>query len=140
MNTKLIIPGFSATIILLCISVAFIQPDPSLEASIQRGKELYNLHCQSCHMANGEGVGSVFPPLAKADYMLADRNRAIKETIFGVSGEMLINGKTYNGNMSPVYIDDQETADVLTYIFNSWGNKGKTFTTEEVAKVRDTAN
>ena len=127
---------FLSTAFVFFLTTALMQPDPSFEASMKRGKDLYTMHCQTCHMANGEGVGMVFPPVAKADYMLEDRARAIKETIFGVSGKMVINGKTYNGNMPPIYINDQETADVLTYIFNSWGNKDKAFTKEEVAKVR----
>ncbi len=127
---------FIAICFVFFLTTALLQPDPDFEASMERGKEVYVMHCQSCHMANGEGMGTALPPLAKADYMLEDRARAIKETIFGVSGEMVINGKTYNGYMPPININDQETADVLTYVFNSWGNKDKPFTTEEVAKVR----
>jgi len=137
MKTKYFFTRLSLLFILFYIFTSFVQPDPSFEASMKRGKDLYILHCQSCHMENGEGVVGITPPLAKADYMLADRSRAIKETIFGVSGKMVINGEAYYGYMPAIYIDDQETADVLTYIFNSWGNQDKPFTANEVAKVRN---
>ena len=35
-----------------------------LKASIERGKEVYNVHCITCHMEKGEGLEGVFPPVA----------------------------------------------------------------------------
>lgn len=74
-------------------------------------------------MANGEGAGNVFPPLAKADYLRDKQIESIKAIKFGMSGEIVVNGKTYNSLMSPLGLSDQEVADVMNYINNSWGNK-----------------
>ena len=73
-----------------------------LKASIERGKEVYNAQCITCHMEKGEGIEGVFPPVAKSDYLMADKNRSIKQILEGASGEMTVNGKTYNGEMPAI--------------------------------------
>ena len=87
-------------------------------------------------MANGKGVPAVYPPLAQADYLLADKERAIRQALYGMEGEMVVNGQTYNSVMPPQDLTDQEAADVLNYIYNSWGNSGEPVTPEEVAAQR----
>lgn len=107
-----------------------------LKASIARGKDIYETQCMSCHMENGEGVTDLFPPLAKSDYLMADKKRSIEQTLFGVSGEIKVNGVVYNGYMPPIELTDAEASDVLNYIRNSWGNKGEAVKPEEVKSVR----
>ncbi len=107
-----------------------------LDASIGRGKDVYTTYCMSCHMENGEGMEGVFPPVAKSDYLMADKKRSIHQTIYGVSGEIVVNGKTYNGDMPGYDLSDEEISDVLNYIRNSWGNKGEAVLPAEVAATR----
>ncbi len=110
-------------------------PDP-LSESIKRGKMVYEANCLSCHMANGKGIAGVYPPLAQADYLMEDKARSIQQTMEGVQGEMLVNGKKYNGIMPASGLDDEEIADVLNYIRNSWGNQGEIILPKEVADQR----
>jgi mono/diheme cytochrome c family protein len=107
-----------------------------LKASIERGKEVYSIHCITCHMEKGEGLEGVFPPLAKSDYMMADKNRSIKETLEGARGEMKVNGVVYNGEMPASGLCDEQVSDVLNYVRNSWGNKGAAVTPAEVKAQR----
>lgn len=116
-------------------TVTFPQSD-ALKKSMERGNNLYMANCSTCHMPNGEGITGTFPPLAKADYMMDDLDRSIREILYGVTGEMTVNGVTYNGVMSAYDFTDQETADVLNYIRNSWGNDGQYVTAEKVKSVR----
>jgi mono/diheme cytochrome c family protein len=89
----------------------------------QKGKEVYTLHCQSCHMENGQGQPDIYPPLAKTTYV-KDVKKNIKIILEGQSGEITVNGKKYNSIMpAQPYLTDQEIADVLTYVRSSWGNK-----------------
>lgn len=44
------------------------------------GEEGYKNKCFACHQANGEGIANTFPPLANSDYLMADRERAIKKS------------------------------------------------------------
>lgn len=89
---------------------------------IEKGKAVFAKTCVACHQATGAGIPNVFPPLAKSDYLNKDVNRAIKQVIKGSSGAITVNGKVYNTPMPAQAISDQEIADVLTYVYSSWGN------------------
>ena len=106
------------------------------KASIERGKEVYNTQCITCHMEKGEGIEGAFPPVAKSDYLMADKNRSIKQILEGASGEMKVNGIVYNGEMPAIDLTDEQVSDVLNYVRNSWGNKGAAVTPGEVKAVR----
>jgi len=106
------------------------------EVQMEKGKRVYLQTCFVCHQPTGLGLPGVFPPLANSDYLMADKERSIRGIIKGQSGEMIVNGKKYNGVMPPVALDDEQVANVLTYVRNSWGNTGEVVTIEEVRKVR----
>lgn len=100
------------------------KPAQSLNESIKRGKEAYALYCQSCHMEDGKGTPDINPPLAKADYLRKPSKTLINVILKGQSGEVVVNGKKYNALMpAQDYLDDQQIADILNYVRNSWGNK-----------------
>ena len=73
-----------------------LHEDPKLEASIERGSEIYSDFCVTCHMGNGEGISFTFPPLANSDYLLQNREESIKGVKYGRQGELIVNGITYN--------------------------------------------
>lgn len=118
-------------------SSAFTPQDDKLKASMESGKGVYAGVCLACHMQNGEGITGVFPPLAKSDYLMKDVDRNIKSLIEGLSGEITVNGSTYNQVMPASGLDDQDIADVLNYVMNSWGNKAdEMISKKQVAKIR----
>ena len=90
---------------------------------IKAGKEIFGRTCFACHQAEGQGIPTVFPPLAKSDYLNADPKRAIDGVLHGKTGEITVNGKKYNNIMTSQNLSDDEVASVLTYVYNSWGNK-----------------
>jgi nitrite reductase (NO-forming) len=109
----------------------------TLEARMARGKATYQGTCSTCHQAEGQGLAPVFPPLAKSDYLMADKPRSIRIALEGLSGEIVVNGAKYNNVMPPwAHLTDHELADVLTYVRNSFGNQGEPVTDAEVASVR----
>ena len=101
-----------------------------------RGQEIYTNNCVTCHMQSGEGIESVYPPLAKSDYLMGNKTRAIKQVLEGAIGAMTVNGVKYNGFMTGFNLNDQEVSDVLNYIRNTWGNKGEAITPQEVKSAR----
>ena len=109
----------------------------TLEARIQRGKAVFLGTCSTCHQLEGQGLASVFPPLAKSDFLMAERERSIHVVLAGLSGRIEVNGKTYE-NVMPAFANftDHEIADVLTFVRNSWGNQGDAIQEAEVARVR----
>jgi len=82
-------------------------------------------------MANGEGVEKTFPPLAKSDFLLNKREESIRGVKYGQQGYLLVNGVAYNNVMPPMGLEDEEIADVMNYILNSWGNKSDAIVTPE---------
>jgi nitrite reductase (NO-forming) len=116
---------------------ASVQPvqDDKLAASVKRGEALYTNYCSFCHQPTGVGIANAFPPLAKSDYLMADTKRAIDIVKNGKQGEITVNGQKYNGVMPPQALTDEQVADVLNYVRNTWGNKGKIVTLEEVKAV-----
>ncbi|WP_273277649.1 c-type cytochrome [Maribacter polysiphoniae] len=112
--------------------------NPDLPSSIQRGSELYADFCVTCHLPNGEGVPFAFPPLAKSDYLIKNRAASIKGIKYGNEGELIVNGITYNSAMAPMGLDDEEIADVMNFILNSWGNSSNDpVTIEEVRAITE---
>ncbi|EON75932.1 Copper-containing nitrite reductase [Lunatimonas lonarensis] len=103
---------------------------------MESGKKLYMQACFACHQANGEGIANAFPPLAEADYLNADVNRAIDVLLYGLSGEIMVNGNKYNSIMPAQQLKDEEVAAVLTYVYNSWGNNVTEVTPEMVRNRR----
>ena len=136
MRTKIFILAFLIAATLL----SFTFQDPDLEESIKRGKEIYTLNCQNCHMENGEGLEGVYPPVAKTDYV-QDVQKNIDIILNGQNGAITVSGKQYDGSMDPLnYLDDKQIADVLNYIRNSWDNKYPIVTESQVKEQRDKAN
>ncbi|MBX3163024.1 MAG: nitrite reductase, copper-containing [Bacteroidetes bacterium] len=103
---------------------------------MEMGKRIYNTSCFACHQASGEGIANAFPPLAKSDYLNENAERAIKTVLYGLSGEITVNGKKYNSQMPAQRLNDREIASVLTYIYSSWGNNKTEIAEEQVNKQR----
>jgi mono/diheme cytochrome c family protein len=92
-----------------------------------KGQKLYNEYCKTCHQETGKGLGSVYPPLAGSDYLKTkSKAEVIKVVTGGLKGEITVNGKKFNGVMAPLpaKYTDQDVADILTYVYGSWGNNG----------------
>ncbi len=129
---------FLLPIACLSFTITSFQKKPAfdLKASVTRGKEIYQAQCLTCHQESGEGLEDVYPPLAKSDYLMADKKRSIVQVIKGATGAMKVNGKEYNMEMTGFDLTDQEVSDVLNYVRNSWSNKGNAVTPEEVKAAR----
>src|SRR5436190_8668395 len=94
----------------------------SLDTRVQRGRADYAAHCLICHQVTGQGTPGVFPPLAKSDFLSKELKRAILGVVEGLSEPIIVNGRKYDGAMPPANLDDQQVADVFTFVLNSWGN------------------
>jgi len=107
------------------------------QASIMRGKQVYLQVCLACHMADAGGVQGMNPPLIKTKYVLGLKAPLIKIVLNGMTGDLDINGDTYHNVMAPHSdLTDQQIADVLTYVRNSFGNKASAVTVTQVKAVR----
>ena len=127
-----------ACIYIVCItlSFSFLKQETPLSESIDRGKDIYMDFCISCHLNQGEGVPGTFPPLANSDYVLQHREKSIRAIKYGLEGEIIVNGESYNNTMPSPGLEDEEIADVMNYILHSWGNTSdRMVTPKEVSTI-----
>jgi mono/diheme cytochrome c family protein len=117
-----------------------VPPPPGAAKSktekIEQGRHLFMSICAACHQPTGRGLPNVFPPLAGSDFLNADKSRAIQTVLFGRQGEVVVNGTKFNNNMPSFPLNDQDVANVLTFVYNSFGNAGLEVTPEEVKVLR----
>ncbi len=118
-----------------------IKNDPTIagltkEIQLEKGKKVFMETCYACHQPNGEGLPDAFPPLAKSDYLMADRDRSIRALIQGLTGPIEVNGKKWDSSMPTLDFSDEQIANVLTFVRNSFGNQGDPVSLSQVRQVR----
>jgi mono/diheme cytochrome c family protein len=106
-------------------------------SSMERGKKVYEATCLPCHQANGSGVPNLNPPLKQTKWVLGDKPTLIRVLLNGMDEEIEIDGAYFENTMpAQSALNDEQIADVLTYVRNSFGNKAAAITPAEVKKVR----
>ena len=104
---------------------------------MKRGAAVYARTCIACHQPTGMGLPPVFPPIANAPIVVGNPELPIKFILQGLMGPITVNGTTYNSMMPPVAgVTDADVADVLTYVRQSFGNKGNPVSADQVKAVR----
>ena len=71
----------------------------SCEQQYNQGKVLYDFHCAGCHLEDGTGLGELYPPLTKNDYVLENIDMFPCIITKGMKGEISVAGKNYDGEM-----------------------------------------
>jgi len=126
-------------VFIFATAFAIQQPATGLKAAIARGKTVYENTCLACHQPDGSGVPNLNPPLVKTKWVLGDKKALAKIVLKGLQGgEIEIDGDKFHNPMPPLetVLSDQEIADVLTYVRNSFGNKASLVTVAEVKALR----
>ena len=104
---------------------------------MKRGAAVYARTCIACHQPTGMGLPPVFPPIANAPIVVGNPELPIKFILQGLMGPITVNGTTYNSMMPPVAgVTDADVADVLTYVRQSFGNKGNPVSADQVKAIR----
>ena len=102
------------------------------------GGKLYEQHCAQCHGDDGQGVPNAYPTLAG--------NRAVVLAQTANLVQMVLNGgyaPATHGNPRPfgmppfvLVLNDNDVAEVLTHIRNSWGNQAAGVSAFDVNRIR----
>ena len=109
----------------------------NVQTEVHPGEIQYKRQCLSCHQKNAAGIPGMYPPLAKNKVVSGDKQELIKIVLHGVSGEIEVNGETYNGVMASYKnLPDQDIADILNYLRSGFGNSGDVITPAEVKSLR----
>ncbi|OGQ21474.1 MAG: nitrite reductase, copper-containing [Deltaproteobacteria bacterium RIFCSPLOWO2_02_FULL_44_10] len=104
---------------------------------IKAGEIGFKQNCASCHQPEGQGIPGAFPPLAASSYLNGNVAQAIRAIANGLQGEIIVNGVTYNSVMPKLNLTDEDIANIVTYVLNTWKNKGGVVTPDDVRKARD---
>lgn len=115
------------------------KPAAARAKTFKTGEEEYSKYCLACHQADGNGVRGQFPPLAGNDAITGPADTLIRIVLFGLEGPITVNGQeqNYSQAMPPQdYLTDEQIADVLSFIRNSWGNKAPSVKPENVGEIR----
>lgn len=106
------------------------EPDPQTVAELLKiGAVKYTNVCQSCHKDGGGDPAQGVPPLGGSEWVVgaeASPARLSRILLYGLHQPITVKGRQYNGQMPAqgVAMRDYEIAGVITYIRNSWENKG----------------
>jgi nitrite reductase (NO-forming) len=106
----------------------------------KKANQLFIDQCSKCHRKDGKGIIGVYPPIKNADYIKNnDTQELLRGMLFGRSGKLTVNGVTYNGVMITEIdksITDEDTALMLTYIYQNLNGIKKSVTAKEVKQAR----
>jgi mono/diheme cytochrome c family protein len=107
------------------------------DEQMKRGLAVYSRTCIACHQPTGKGLPPVFPSIAETPIVVGNPELPIKFILQGLIGPITVGGMTYNSVMPPVAgVSDGDIADVLTYVRQSFGNKGNPVSVDQVKAVR----
>ena len=97
------------------------------------GSQVYKVHCQNCHMADGKGLAQLIPPLTDSTYLRKNREKLTCFIVYGLNDSIKINGIDYQNQMpAEKHLAAIDLAKVLTYITNSFGNQQGIYDVKEV--------
>ena len=126
----------SFTILIAAFSCVASYAQKASKESIAKGKLVFEQNCLVCHQADGSGVPHLNPPLIKSSFVLGDKKKLISIVLKGLS-DVEIDGESYSNPMPSMdFLSDEDIANVLTYIRNSFTNKASSITAAEVTAGR----
>ncbi|MEQ1799736.1 MAG: cytochrome c [Lacibacter sp.] len=129
--------SIAAVLIIGFIAASFSFEQKDFKESYQRGKVVYEKTCAACHQPDGDGVPRMNPPLIKTKIVLGAKEKLVQIIVNGFNEEVEINGEFYSNPMpAQPQLTNQEIADVLTFVRNSFGNKASAVTAAEVITIR----
>ncbi|MCO5237410.1 MAG: cytochrome c [Chitinophagaceae bacterium] len=107
------------------------------EVVMKRGQMIYERECMSCHRQDGSGTPGTNPSLSKTEWVLGPKQRLIKILLNDFTGPVEVDGDVFQNAAPPhKHLSDQEVADVLSYVRNSFGNRTGAVAAREVKKIR----
>jgi mono/diheme cytochrome c family protein len=103
-----------------------------------RGAQLYLDNCAACHRSSGEGSARVFPAIAGNASVLAANPSSLIRLVLGGSAMPSTRAAPSNLGMPGFAwrLSDEEVAQLLTFIRQSWGNSGPGVSAAEVGAIR----
>ncbi len=108
------------------------------DPSVERGAGLFIDNCIGCHMSDGGGIPGVFPRFSRSAAIQADNPDTVIHIVLDGAQVPPTPSKPAAFAM-PAFgwkLSDQEIADVVNYIRNTWGNRAPLTDAGAVASLR----
>ena len=105
-----------------------------IKAQALSGQQLYVQECAACHLESGRGIPGKYPPLAGSDWVTGAPNRLTTLVVNGMAPTTK-GGKPSFAGVMPAWrsvMTPADTAAVLTYIRQAWGNSAPAISTSYV--------
>ncbi|MBN8924936.1 MAG: alcohol dehydrogenase [Rhodanobacter sp. 68-29] len=105
-----------------------------------QGGKLYEQQCSTCHGKQGEGVPGVYPPLdGNTSVTEPTATNAVRGVLLGGFAPATAgNPRPYSMPPFAQQLSDAEVAAVVSYIRQSWSNRGGAVRSDEVGRLRHT--
>lgn len=110
------------------------------------GKDHYTIHCASCHGDDGGGMEMLAPPLDGSEWVTGSKHQLAAILLQGLNGPVIVAGQKYDlpaampALRDSRAINDQQIADIMTYIRNAWTNSASPVDTKAVTLIRSDRN
>ena len=127
----------SKLLILLVVLITSCRSKSEVEFQqyYNQGEVLYTKNCSNCHQKDGKGLGLLYPPLDKSDFMDNNLDSVLCIMKYGKSTPTVVNGQTFNQPMKGIStITDLEIAEIATYIYNTWDRQRGIISVTEVTE------
>jgi len=110
-------------------------PDQSV---LKTGGQVYADECAGCHGGDGKGEANLVPALSNsAAVQQSDATSLLRAVLRGARNVGTASAPTTPAMPAFAWVlNDDQVADVLTYIRNSFGNAGTSVSTDEAGKAR----
>ena len=106
------------------------------------GARIYFQQCSGCHLVDGKGHSPFLPPLAGNPATLDSDPASIINVTLNGSAKIVVQGMpdAYRMPQFRAMLNDQQIADVVGFIRQSWGNHAPPVTTDQVAQIRKSSD
>ncbi len=120
-----------------------------LKKQFPKGVQVFQNICKTCHGDDGNGLPSLAPPLNQSSWVLGDKRKLIAIALYGLTGPVTVNNKIYKapeisgempGMISNDELNEEDIAQVLSFIRKNWSNKADAVSAGEVIKVKQKFN
>lgn len=116
-----------------------IKPVSTEDPAMKAGEAIYVDECSACHARDGTGVAKLFPAMKEnPNVQSQDPTTLIRVVLHGTQNVATPLAPT--GPSMPAFgwkLTDKQTADVLTYVRNSWGNAAGAVSAGDVKSGRE---
>ncbi|MDV5141468.1 cytochrome c [Chimaeribacter arupi] len=113
-----------------------LKPD---DARMVAGRAVYADRCSACHTPDGQGIPGLFPRLADAPLVNSVNATSMIRVVLAGSRAGATTAVPTAPSMPSFdrYLSDQDIANVLTYVRNSWNNAAAPVAPDDVRDLRE---